>query len=161
MNETSSKPWYASRGVWGGVVTLLAVALGVLGYEVEEAEAQALVELAAGIAGAVGGILAIVGRIKARKPIAAIVLLLATAPLATACGFTPEGQAVREAIAVKGAAAFDAGLENAEWFICQAASVGSVRRRYGGSAGLADAYRNLCERGSTELLFRPTPPGAR
>lgn len=63
------------------------------------------------------------------------------------CGFTPQGDLLRSAVKERGAEAFDAGLENAEWFLCQAASVGSVQRRYGGSADMANAYRVLCGRG--------------
>lgn len=60
------------------------------------------------------------------------------------CGFTPQGDLVRDAIRDKGAQAYDEGLENSLWFICNAASIGSVRRRFGGSADSASAYRALC-----------------
>lgn len=62
----------------------------------------------------------------------------------SACGQTGQGDLVRDAIQKRGADAYDAGLENSEWFICEAASAGSVRRRYGKSAELAAAYRALC-----------------
>ncbi len=79
----------------------------------------------------------------------------------TGCGLTPQGTAIRQAVQAKGAEVMDQGLENAEWFMCYAASIGSVRRHYG-KPGLADAYRQLCE-GSAAGLIAPepgTPPEA-
>lgn len=61
-----------------------------------------------------------------------------------ACGFTPQGDLVRDVVREKGAQAYDEGLENSLWFICNAASIGSVRRRFGASADSAAAYRALC-----------------
>lgn len=72
-----------------------------------------------------------------------IILGVAAITLAS-CGFTQTGDFVRETVAVKGAQAMDEGLVNAEWFVCNAASIGSVKRRYGKSAKLADAYTALC-----------------
>jgi hypothetical protein len=69
-----------------------------------------------------------------------VALLLALA----GCGFTPGGQAVREGVATYGAQAMDEGLVNAEWFVCEAASVGSIKRRYGKTKTTADAYRGFC-----------------
>ncbi len=60
------------------------------------------------------------------------------------CGFTPQGNAVRQGVSVYGAQAMDEGLANAEWFVCKAASVGSVQRRYGTSKSRADAWKELC-----------------
>ncbi len=60
------------------------------------------------------------------------------------CGFTDEGDIVRTAVSEKGAQAMDQGLTNAEWFICRAASVGAIRRRYGSDPVRAEAYRVLC-----------------
>ena len=60
-----------------------------------------------------------------------------------ACGLTPQGDFVREAIKSYGAKAYDEGLINAESFVCDIASVGSVRRRYG-KPGMADVYREFC-----------------
>lgn len=61
------------------------------------------------------------------------------------CGFTGTGDSVRQGVATKGAQAYDEGLANAEWFICQAASVGSVKRRYGKTQQDAAAYQALCD----------------
>ena len=50
------------------------------------------------------------------------------------------------------------GLVNAEFFVCQAASVGSVMRRYGASAEKAEAWRALCERDPEGEIVGP--PGS-
>jgi hypothetical protein len=68
-----------------------------------------------------------------------------------ACGFTEAGDTFRQTAAVKGAAAMDEGLVNAEWWICNAASVGSIQRRYGKSPEMAAAWRQLCLGGETTI----------
>ena len=60
------------------------------------------------------------------------------------CGLTPAGDAIRDFAKVDGAKAYDEGLANAEWFVCKAASIGSVQRRYGRNRDLAEAWRALC-----------------
>ncbi|KKK96965.1 hypothetical protein LCGC14_2657480 [marine sediment metagenome] len=64
--------------------------------------------------------------------------------LLAGCGFTPQGNALRSALTGGAAQAMDEGLINAEFFMCKAASVGSIQRRYGQSAELAGAWRTLC-----------------
>jgi len=61
-----------------------------------------------------------------------------------ACGLTPQGSALRAALTGTATQAMDEGLINAEFFMCKAASVGSIQRRYGQSEDLADAWRTLC-----------------
>ena len=53
--------------------------------------------------------------------------------------------ATRSTIATRGAQAADQTLESAEWVMCHAASIGSVKRRYGKTEETARAYRELCE----------------
>ena len=60
------------------------------------------------------------------------------------CGFTSQGNQVRQGVATYGAQAMDEGLINAEWFVCKAASVGSVQRRYGTDPAKAQAWKALC-----------------
>jgi len=71
INET--KPWYTSRTIWGGLATILALVLGFFGYSVDEATKTLIIEqgpaLAAGIAGAIGAVLTVWGRLKASKNI--------------------------------------------------------------------------------------------
>lgn len=70
--------------------------------------------------------------------------LLAVAAALASCGFTPQGDFVRDVVKTRGAEAYDAGLENAEWFLCQAASVGSIRRRFGRDPQTVSAYNAIC-----------------
>lgn len=67
--------------------------------------------------------------------------ILAAALALAGCGFTPEGDIVRSAVKERGAQAYDEGIANSLWFICNAASVGSVRRNFAKSM---DAYNALC-----------------
>ena len=81
---------------------------------------------------------------------------LLAAFLLAGCGLTPQGDFARRAVATEGARIMDAGLENAEWFLCNAASIASVKRRYGKDQDTADAYRKLCDGdGQVDLI---TPP---
>lgn len=73
------------------------------------------------------------------KPIV-IIALLALA----GCGLTPYGDVARDFASTKGAQAMDEGLVNAEWFMCNAASIGAVKRRYGKTAESANAYNAIC-----------------
>ena len=75
--------------------------------------------------------------------------------LLAGCGLTPQGDAVRRAVQTKGAEVYDEGLANSEFFICRAASVGSVMRRYGRSRDLADAWRTLCEGADDASILAP------
>ena len=72
MNETltDEKKWFASKGVWGGIVAVLAGILALFGFSVSPAEQANVVELASGLAASIGGAIAIWGRIVATKAIA-------------------------------------------------------------------------------------------
>ncbi len=82
-------------------------------------------------------------------------------PLALgACGLTETGRVTRDFVQDEGARAYDEGLANAEWFVCRAASVGSVQRRYGTSRDLAEAWRTLCLGDpEADLLIAPGEEG--
>ncbi len=67
MNE--QKPWYASMGVWGSAIAILAPLLSMLGYSMADADRQQLSVLLGGIGGAVAGIVALYGRVTATKRI--------------------------------------------------------------------------------------------
>ena len=87
-----------------------------------------------------------------------IVLAAAAAFFLSACGFTGVGEQARQAVATEGARVYDEGLANSEWFMCQAASVGSVQRRYGHSLDLAHAWRTLCQAdadAAVEIIMAP------
>ena len=77
--------------------------------------------------------------------------------LLSACGFTPQGDAIRQGIATYGAQAYDEGLVNSEFFMCNAASIGSIKRRYGVSKTKADAYKELCGAGEDADVISAPP----
>ena len=64
---------------------------------------------------------------------------------------------VKEVVAVKGAEIMDDTLNDSEWFICNGASVGSVRRRYGDSSDRSFAWRQLCEPKTNATVLNPKP----
>ena len=63
------KNWYQSKTVWGALVVILSALLRAAGYEFGEAEAAQLTDAASTIATAIGGLLAIYGRLTAKLPI--------------------------------------------------------------------------------------------
>lgn len=67
MEETKSI--WASRTVWGGIVALLAGIATLFGITLSEADQSILADALLGISSALGGILAIWGRIRATKRI--------------------------------------------------------------------------------------------
>ena len=75
--------------------------------------------------------------------------------LLAGCGFTSTGDRIRTGVAEEGAAAYDSGLETAEFFQCRAASVGSVIRRYGKSEELAAAWRTICFGEQAPVIIPP------
>lgn len=64
------KPWYQSNSVWGAVITLASTAAALAGIEIDDPDRQALADFLVVAAGAVGGILSLVGRLVARGRIA-------------------------------------------------------------------------------------------
>lgn len=67
MEDT--KKWYESRGVIGGIIVLAATIGGFFGYTIDqETQGQLVDMIMAGIT-AVGGIVAIWGRVRANKTI--------------------------------------------------------------------------------------------
>ena len=51
---------------------------------------------------------------------------------------------------------YDRALVDAEFVICDAASIGSIKRRYGVSDERAKAWRDLCEQsGADKILVGP------
>lgn len=86
------------------------------------------------------------------------ILILALASLTLGCGFTSYGDLARDVISVEGAKAMDEGLKNAEWGLCEAASIGSIKRRYGTSAERAKEYQDFCpDMGELDLFPGGTP----
>ena len=59
--------WYKSKGVWGGLIACAAAVAGAFGYMLSPEDQASLADAAVVVAGAVGGILAVYGRVKAEK----------------------------------------------------------------------------------------------
>ena len=60
-----SKPWFQSKGVWGGVIALLAGVAGLFGFHLDAALQGDVIDWLAAAGGVAGAALAIYGRIKA------------------------------------------------------------------------------------------------
>lgn len=69
MATATTKKWYESKTIWGGIIALLAAALGAFGYVIDTDTQATIVELVNVIGAAIGGLLAIIGRIKANKKV--------------------------------------------------------------------------------------------
>ena len=66
---TDMKPWWQSKTLWGAIVAIASSALGLAGLELGEADAETLTGLLTSLGAAIGGIVAIVGRLKAKSRI--------------------------------------------------------------------------------------------
>jgi hypothetical protein len=66
---TDIKPWWQSKTLWGAIVTIASATLGLLGYDLAEADREALTGLLTSLGAALGGLIAIVGRFKAKNRI--------------------------------------------------------------------------------------------
>ena len=64
-----TKSWYASKAVWGGLIAVGAAVAGGFGVVVDADTQSQIADLIVIGVGAVGGLLAIYGRIKAGKSI--------------------------------------------------------------------------------------------
>jgi len=64
-----SKAWYTSKTVWGGLIAVGAAIAGGFGIVIDADTQNDIADLAVVAVGAVGGLLAIVGRVKANKAI--------------------------------------------------------------------------------------------
>lgn len=63
------KNWYQSKTVWGALTVILASLLRAAGYEFGAADEAQLTDAVSTLAAAVGGLLALYGRLTARLPI--------------------------------------------------------------------------------------------
>lgn len=66
---TDMKPWWQSKTLWGAIVAIVSSALGLAGFELGDMDAEALTGLLTSLGAAIGGIIAIVGRLKAKSRI--------------------------------------------------------------------------------------------
>ena len=63
------KEWYKSKTVWGGLIAVGSAIAGAFGVAVSTDTQDQIAELAVVVGGAVGGLLAIYGRVKAEQQI--------------------------------------------------------------------------------------------
>lgn len=61
------KPWYQSKTVWGALIAIAAPLLGQAGLQVGGAEEAEIADALTTLAGTVGGLLALYGRLTATK----------------------------------------------------------------------------------------------
>ena len=64
------KPWYLSKTVWGSVVAILAALAGLFDVDLSTADQARAVDMIVQAIGALGGLVALVGRFRATRPIA-------------------------------------------------------------------------------------------
>jgi hypothetical protein len=64
---TDTKYWYQSKTVWGSLIAILASVLQADGFELDEGAQGDLAEGIVALAGAIGGLLALYGRLSADK----------------------------------------------------------------------------------------------
>jgi len=69
------------------------------------------------------------------------------------CAFDPKVQAAYKGAIQAGAKAYDDVLATQLWWICNAASIGAVRRKFGNSNEMTNAYRTLCAENLTADLI--------
>ena len=65
----ATKKWYESKAIWGSVVAVVSLIGGAFGYAVAPEDQELLAVAFSGIGVAVGNVLAIYGRVKARDQI--------------------------------------------------------------------------------------------
>lgn len=68
-SQVESKDWYRSRGVVAGAVVVITILVRFFGYDLTDDDGAELGSSLFALFGAIGGIVAIYGRVKARGPI--------------------------------------------------------------------------------------------
>ncbi|MEM5473424.1 hypothetical protein WNZ14_16960 [Hoeflea sp. AS60] len=66
---TDIKSWCQSKTLWGAIMTIASAGLGLAGVDVGDADRDALIELLTSLGAAIGGLIAIFGRITAKNRI--------------------------------------------------------------------------------------------
>ena len=66
---TGTKAWYESKGMWGGIVTILVLIAGFFGYDIAPEDQKELVMQLTTLGGTVAAIVATVGRYIAKQRI--------------------------------------------------------------------------------------------
>ncbi len=63
------KNWYSSKTIWGALISVVASVLHFAGIDLAPADKNQLVDAIVNIAGALGGLLAVYGRVTAKAAI--------------------------------------------------------------------------------------------
>ena len=63
------KAWYQSRTVWGALIAILASLANAAGVQVTSGDEAELADLLVAAVGTVGGFIALIGRISARRQV--------------------------------------------------------------------------------------------
>lgn len=62
---TETKPWYASRTIWGALIAVAASLGASFGLTLSEQDQSSLADAALQITGAIGALIALYGRVRA------------------------------------------------------------------------------------------------
>lgn len=85
-----------------------------------------------------------------------IIIFMCLAIGIAGCGLTATGTAFEGTARATAAKVYDEGLVNAEQFVCNDTSVGSVKRRYLKTPGEAAIYNDFCNQaGRFEAVPQP------
>jgi hypothetical protein len=63
------KNWYSSKTIWGALVAIIASAMHFTGVDIAAADRSQIVDAIINISGALGGLLAVYGRVTAKSAI--------------------------------------------------------------------------------------------
>ena len=66
---TQTEKWYQSKTIWGSIIAVVALVLGMFGYEISVSDQLVITEGIIALAGIAGGFLAVFGRVTASKKI--------------------------------------------------------------------------------------------
>jgi hypothetical protein len=65
--EQDTKAWYLSKTVWGGILAIAASGMSLAGVDLGALDQAELADQIPALLGAVGGIIAVAGRLSARR----------------------------------------------------------------------------------------------
>jgi len=71
LHATNNERWFQSRVTWGAIVTIGTGVLGAVGVATDWLDADTAIAVGMGLGSAIGGVITLYGRWKARQPIGA------------------------------------------------------------------------------------------
>jgi hypothetical protein len=69
MSVETTKSWYTSKAIWGGILAIVVPIMSTIGYQMTDGDVGELANIITSVATAIGGVIAIWGRISATKAI--------------------------------------------------------------------------------------------